>query len=119
MALPPCRLYKKQIIMENENKNQNKLQLEVSPEVAQGIYSNFALIAHTSSEFVVDLASIMPGIPKATVRSRVILSPEHAKRLAMALQENIMRYEKQFGRIELPNAQPRTIAPFNIGKGEA
>jgi hypothetical protein len=106
--------------MENDNKPQGKqLQVEVSPDVAAGVYSNFALIAHTSSEFVVDLASIMPGLPKAVVRSRVILSPEHAKRLAVALQENIMRYEKQFGRIELPNQQPRTISPFNIGKGEA
>ncbi len=78
--------------MENDNKPQGKqLQVEVSPDVAAGVYSNFALIAHTSSEFVVDLASIMPGLPKAVVRSRVILSPEHAKRLAVALQENIMR----------------------------
>ncbi len=106
--------------MENEKQPQGKqLQVEITPEVAQGIYSNFALIAHSSSEFVVDLAALLPGAPKATVRSRIILSPEHAKRLAITLQENIMRYEKQFGRIELPNQQPRTIAPFNIGKGEA
>ena len=106
--------------MENDKNQQGKqLQIEVTPDVAQGNYSNFALIAHTSSEFVVDFASIMPGIPKASVRSRIILSPEHAKRLAMALQENIVRYERQFGKIELPNSQPRTIAPFNMGKGEA
>ena len=106
--------------MENENKPQGQqLQVEVAPDVAAGIYSNFALIAHTKTEFVVDMASMMPGVPKAVVRSRVSLAPEHAKRLAMALQENIMRYEKQFGRIELPNQQPRTVAPFNIGKGEA
>ena len=106
--------------MENNNNPQGQqLQIEVTPDVAHGIYANFAIISHTSSEFVVDLAAMMPGVPKATVRSRVILAPEHAKRLAMALQENIARYERQFGKIQLPNQQPRTVAPFNIGKGEA
>ena len=108
--------------MDNQqNKQQGpQLQIEVSPDVAQGVYSNFAIISHTSSEFIVDLAAMMPGVPKATVRSRVILSPEHAKRLAMALQENISKYEQEFGRIQLPNRQPRTISPFNINnKGEA
>ena len=107
--------------MDNQNNQQNKqLQIEVSPEVAQGVYVNFALIAHSSSEFIMDLASVMPGLPKATVKSRVILAPEHAKRLAMALQENIARFEQEYGIIKLPNAQPRTISPFNLGnKGEA
>ena len=107
--------------MDNQNNQQNKqLQIEVSPEVAQGVYVNFALIAHSSSEFIMDLASVMPGLPKATVKSRVILAPEHAKRLAMALQENIARFEQEYGKIRLPNAQPRTISPFNLGnKGEA
>ena len=92
----------------------------MSPDVAQGVYSNFAIISHTSSEFIVDLAAMMPGVPKATVRSRVILTPEHTKRLAMALQENIAKYEQEFGRIQLPSRQPRTISPFNINnKGEA
>ena len=71
--------------MDNQqNKQGPQLQIEVSPDVAQGVYSNFAIISHTSSEFIVDLASMLPGVPKATVRSRVILSPEHAKRLAIA-----------------------------------
>ena len=87
--------------MDNNNQSNQKgqLQIEVSPEMAQGVYSNFAIISHTSSEFVVDCAQMMPGVPKAIVRSRVILSPEHAKRLAMALQENIVKYEQEFGRI--------------------
>ena len=107
--------------MENNNNPQGQqLQIEVTPDVAHGIYANFAIISHTSSEFVVDLAAMMPGVPKATVRSRVILAPEHAKRLAMSLQENIARYERQFGKIQLPNQQPRTVSPFNIkGGGEA
>ena len=83
------------------------------------MYTNFAIISHTSSEFVVDCAQMMPGVPKAVVRSRVILAPEHAKRLAMALQENIVKYEQEFGRINLPNRPQRTINPFGSGKGEA
>ncbi len=107
--------------MDNNNNPQGQqLQIEVKPEVANGVYANFAIISHTSSEFVVDLAAMMPGIPKASVRSRVIMAPEHAKRLAMALQENIARYEHEFGKIQLPNRQPRTASPFNIkGGGEA
>lgn len=103
--------------MDNQKQQGNQLQIEVTPDMAQGVYSNFAIISHTSSEFIVDCAQMMPGIPKAMVRSRVILAPEHAKRLAMALQENIVKYEQEFGRIELPTRQPRTINPF--GKGEA
>ena len=96
------------------------MQIEVSPDVAQGVYCNFALIAHSSSEFILDLAALMPGVPKASVRSRVILAPEHAKRLVQALQENIIRYEQEFGKITLPNQAPKTISPFNIkNKGEA
>ena len=105
---------------ENENK-QGQLQIELPQETAQGEYANFAIITHSSSDFVLDFARILPGVPKAQVKSRVILAPEHAKRLLMALQENILRYEKEFGPIKLPNQQagPRTIAPFNVGKGEA
>ena len=106
--------------MDNQNKPQGKqLQIEVSPEMASGVYVNFALIAHSSSEFIVDLASVMPGFQKATVRSRAILAPEHAKRLLAALQENIMRYERAYGSIKLPQQEPRTIAPFGNNKGEA
>ena len=106
--------------MDNQKPQGKQLQIEVAPDVAQGVYVNFALIAHSSSEFVVDLASMLPGLQKATVRTRAILSPEHAKRLAMALQENIARYERQFGKIQMPNQQPRTASPFNIkGGGEA
>ena len=67
----------------------NQLQIELSAEVAEGIYSNLAVISHSSSEFVVDFIRIMPGIPKAPVKSRIVLTPEHAKRLMFALQENM------------------------------
>ena len=76
-----------------------------------------AIITHSSSDFVVDFARLLPGVPKAQVKSRDILAPEHATRLLLALQENIVRYEREFGPIKLPNQEPRTIAPFS--KGEA
>lgn len=105
---------------ENENKQQQgQFQVELPQDKAQGEYANFAIITHSSSDFVLDFARVLPGVPKAQVRSRVILAPEHAKRLLMALQENIVRYEREFGQITIPNQGPRTIAPFNVGKGEA
>jgi len=103
---------------ENDNKQQG-LQIELTPDVAQGEYANFAIITHSSSDFVLDFARVLPGVPKAQVKSRVILAPEHAKRLLAALQENILRYEREYGQIKIPNQEPRTIAPFGPNKGEA
>ena len=103
---------------EKENKQQG-LQLELPQEVAQGEYVNFAISTHSSSDFIIDFARVLPGVPKAQVKSRVILAPEHAKRLLGALQENIIRYEREFGPIKIPNKQERTIAPFDASKGEA
>ena len=104
--------------MEN-NQNNGQIQIELSQEIAQGKYANFAIITHSSSDFIIDFARILPGVPKAQVKSRIILAPEHAKRLLQALQENIVRYERAFGHIKIPNQQPRTATPFNIGHGEA
>lgn len=102
-----------------DNKQNNQLQLEIKPEVAVGNYSNFAVISHSSSEFTLDFATMLPGMPKANVATRVIMAPEHAVRLLHALQENIMKYEQQFGKIKMPGVQPqRTIAPFSSGSGE-
>jgi len=101
----------------NQQEQQQGLQIELSEEIAQGIYSNMAIIAHSTSEFVLDFVRSMPGLPKAKVQSRLILTPEHAKRLLMALNENIMKYERQYGEITLP-ANPSPVIPF--GKpGEA
>ena len=105
--------------MNDNNNEKNGLQLELSQDVAQGEYANFAIITHSSSDFIVDFARVLPGLPKAQVKSRVILAPEHAKRLLAALQENIMRYEKEFGTIRIPNQESSTIAPFDLSKGEA
>jgi hypothetical protein len=107
--------------MNEKEQKQQGLQIELTPDVAQGEYVNFAIITHSSSDFIIDFARVLPGLPKANVKSRVILAPEHAKRLLGALQENIMRYEHEFGAIKIPNKsqEPRTIAPFNVGSGEA
>ncbi|MBR4365993.1 MAG: DUF3467 domain-containing protein [Bacteroidaceae bacterium] len=101
--------------------NKQQLQIEIKPEVAQGVYSNMVLITHSSNEVILDFVSMMPGMPKANVASRIVMVPEHAKRLLFALQDNIAKYEAQFGKIELKNqpSGPRTIAPFEINKGEA
>jgi hypothetical protein len=96
-----------------EKQQQNNIQIELTDEIAQGIYSNLAVIAHSSSEFVVDFVRLMPGIPKAKVQSRIILTPEHAKRLMLALADNIKKYESQNGEIKLLNTgfNPPIIGP--------
>lgn len=99
--------------MDNDKKN-DQLQLELSEQIAQGIYANLAVITHSKSEFVIDFAQVLPGIPKAMVRSRVILVPEHAKRLLYALQDNIDKYEQMFGSVEEETASHVTGV-----KGEA
>jgi hypothetical protein len=105
--------------MSENNNNKNQLQIELPQEVAQGEYANFAIITHSSSDFIIDFARVLPGLPKSQVKSRVIMAPEHAKRLLGALQENIVRYEREFGPIKIPRQESRTIAPFPVGKGEA
>ena len=104
---------------DNQNQQPGQLQIELPQDVAQGEYANFAIITHSSSDFVLDFARVLPGMPKSQVKSRVILAPEHAKRLLAALQENIVRYEREFGPIKIPNQEPRTISPFPVSKGEA
>ena len=81
-------------------KEPNQISIELNEEVAQGIYSNLAVITHSPSEFVIDFVRIMPGIPKAQVKSRIILTPEHAKRLVSALQDNLAKYESVHGPIK-------------------
>ena len=84
--------------MSEKNQNlpqNNELSIELSEEVAEGIYSNLAIINHSSSEFVLDFIQVMPGMPKAKVKSRIIMTPEHAARLLGALQDNLARFEAQ------------------------
>ena len=82
--------------MENIDPNlkQNQIQIELSDEMAQGTYANLAVIAHSSSEFILDFIRIVPGIPKAKVQSRIILTPDNAKRLLFALQDNIRKFDE-------------------------
>ena len=91
---------------QNKNHNQNQLNIELKEEIAQGIYSNLAIISHSSSEFVLDFIRIMPGIPKAEVKSRIILTPEHAKRLLLALSENMGKYEAGHGFVKVEDRGP-------------
>jgi hypothetical protein len=101
-------------INKNMMENQTGINIELTEDVAQGTYSNLAIIAHSSSEFVVDFVRIMPGIPKAKVQSRIILTPEHAKRLLHALQDNISKYESIHGTIKVDDKQ-NSMMPVNFG----
>jgi hypothetical protein len=79
---------------------ESQINIELSEELAEGVYSNLAMIAHSNSEFVIDFIRLMPGVPKAKVKARVIITPEHAKRLLVALKDNIRKYEDTFGQIK-------------------
>ncbi|MBK9566677.1 MAG: DUF3467 domain-containing protein [Saprospiraceae bacterium] len=83
---------------------ENQINIELSEEVAEGTYSNLAIISHSHSEFIVDFIRLVPNVPKAKVKSRIILTPQHAKRLMKALMDNVKRYENQYGNIEDPDA---------------
>src|SRR5574337_391740 len=97
----------------DENQNQtNQLNIELTEEIADGIYSNLAIITHSNSEFVIDFVKVMPGVPKAKVKSRILLTPQHAKRLLAALQDNISKYESVHGAIK----QTESVGiPMNFG----
>lgn len=104
---------------EDNGDRQNQIQIELPEDIAQGTYANLAIIAHSSSEFVIDFVRILPGLPKAKVQSRVILTPEHAKRLLYALNENINRFEAQNGSINIDNSVEGFLPPVNGSMGEA
>jgi len=99
-------------------EDQHQLNIELSEEVAEGIYSNLALIAHSNTEFFIDFIKVMPGVPKAKVKSRIVLAPQHAKRLMKALKENIARFEATHGAIA--DTDHTNVFPLNFGpKGQA
>ena len=102
--------------MENKNQPQpQQMDIELPEEIADGIYSNLAIIGHSNQEFVVDFVKVMPGIPKAKVKSRIILTPQHAKRLVKALAENVRKFEQMHGEINDVEANPGF--PMNFGGG--
>ena len=94
-------------------QNPNQLNIELSEEVADGIYSNLAIITHSNAEFVIDFIRVMPGIPKAKVKARLLLTPQHTKRLLRAMTDNIKKYESLHGKIE-ESETPHGI-PMNFG----
>lgn len=96
----------------SDNAQQGQINIELDEKVAEGIYSNLAIINHSASEFVVDFVTLMPGVPKAKVKSRIVLTPQHAKRFLKALGENIHRYEQANGEIK-DVEQPQI--PLNFG----
>lgn len=103
--------FNKTNIMENQNP-ENQLNIELSEEIAEGIYSNLAIITHSPTEFVVDFIKVMPGVPKAKVKSRIVLTPQHAKRLMKALSENVQRFEQMNGKIK---DSEMNALPLNFG----
>jgi hypothetical protein len=103
---------------ESNNLVQNQINIELSEDVAEGVYANLAMIAHSNSEFVIDFIRVMPGVPKAKVKSRIIITPEHAKRLLAALSDNINKYEEVFGDIKHDDV-PKFPINFGGTMGEA
>ena len=98
---------------QNPEQPDGQLNIELSEEIAEGVYSNLAIITHSSSEFIVDFVKIVPGVPKAKVKSRIILTPQHAKRLMLALNDNVKKFEAQHGTIKDTEMPPPL--PMNFG----
>jgi hypothetical protein len=105
--------------MSEKKMQQGQLNIELPEDVADGQYSNLAIISHNQSEFVVDFILMTPNVPKAKVKSRIILTPQHAKRLMMAIADNIKKYETQFGMIQEPEAPPFPHMNFNTPTAQA
>ncbi|MEA5006066.1 hypothetical protein SDC9_172961 [bioreactor metagenome] len=99
-------------------KTDNEINIELNNDVALGSYSNLAIITHSSSEFIFDFISMLPGIPKPQVTNRIIMTAEHAKRLMLALEDNIAKYENQYGEIVLNNEQ-KNMFPMGFGGNSA
>ncbi|OZC03067.1 DUF3467 domain-containing protein [Rubricoccus marinus] len=101
------------------NAPQQQLQIELTPDVAEGEYSNLVMIAHSPEEFILDFIRVMPGVPKARVKSRVVVTPSHAKRLLAALADNIQRFEAQYGEIAQSQQNNFPGVAFSGPGGEA
>ena len=105
--------------MADQKDKSQQINIELSEDVAEGEYVNLAMIAHSSSEFVIDFIKMMPGVPKAKVKSRIVITPEHAKRLLMALKDNVDKYEDAFGPVKQSEDVPRFPMNFGGTMGEA
>jgi len=101
---------------EENNKKGNKpnqINIELSEEIADGIYSNLAIISHSNAEFILDFIRIMPGMPKAKVKSRILITPQHAKRLLKSLADNVKKFEQQHG--DIKDVDNMKGIPMNFG----
>lgn len=107
------------VMSETNKKNPNQLNIELPEEVAEGVYSNLAIISHSHTEFVVDFIRMVPNVPKAKVKSRIILTPTHAKRLLKALADNVNKFEAQFGKIAEQDQPQFPPMNFNTPKAQA
>lgn len=111
------KLFNTIVMAEDKKPKQGQINIELEESVAQGIYSNLAIINHSQSEFVLDFVTVMPGVPKSKVKSRIVLTPQHAKRFLKALHDNIARFESAHGEIKDYQQAPM---PINFGPtGEA
>ena len=105
--------------MDQKKENfENQIEIELTEEIAQGTYSNLAIISHSSSEFILDFIRVVPGTPKAKVKSRIILTPDHAKRLLFALKENVDKFEKMYGQVSIDKENIGFLPPIG-GMGQA
>ncbi len=95
------------LFLETYMQNQQQINIELGPKEAEGIYSNLALISHSPAEFVIDFTRLVPGVPNARVYARIIMTPQHAKSLLAALQDNIEKFEKQYGEIKTLGDHPQ------------
>lgn len=98
----------------NQNNPNQQINVELGEKEAEGIYSNLALISHSPAEFVLDFTRMLPGVPKTKVYARIIMTPQHAKSFLNALQENVGKYEKQFGEIKIHGTQPNVQQPIGF-----
>jgi hypothetical protein len=103
----------------DKNQPDNQLSIELNEEVAEGVYTNLAIISHSNSEFIMDFVNIMPGIPKAKVKSRVVMSPQNTKRLIHALNENMKKFEQIHGPVKMDNSPNNSGFPINFGGPKA
>ncbi|WP_026998404.1 DUF3467 domain-containing protein [Eisenibacter elegans] len=106
-------------IEEQDLQEPNPHNIELPAELAEGEYANLVMILHSNAEFVLDFIRMMPGLPQPRVKSRVILTPEHAKRLVAALNDNIRQYEETYGAIQMPQDTSKTPIHFSGQMGEA
>lgn len=96
----------------SDQNQQQQINIELGEKEAEGIYSNLAIITHSPAEFVIDFTRVLPGVPKAKVHARIVMTPQHARMLLNAINDNIMKYEQKFGEIKLVGEGPSPVFGF-------